>query len=704
MASTCTNDLRPDAATRLGRSMKSHAQYGSLRGQHAAYRGRFSTCFVHAFVFLVVATSTTVAKAEVTEAATAGYSPLHPPRVHYQIECAVTPGKELVMQGTEIRGKEIIRFDNTTSRPMQTLAITWFRQGEQTLGITANGKPVMLPAPVTSFPEDFTLPDSVGPGESLTLEVEFVFSGSILREGPDDIWPITNWPRLWWGFPSHDDYKVKLDVPDGYTVATSGRFEPKTGYYYAEAIPSFGVFLCKGYEVLEDQVQDVLIRCLHKPENKECAQLLHKTTIDVIHFYREWLGFYPHRILTIIPGKDYPAGGYPAASSIIVIHGMGRMEEKPELHWRWITAHEIGHQYWGEHVLEKEFPGWLWIGLGLYADREYCRARNLGNQKHRELMSRYIEGVREGLDTTVGRRQQELADVKFDFNNVVVHGKGFSIISALDCVLGKPLFDRIYRRCLKEFAGRRLGLHEFRAVCEHESGHDLGWFFDQWVNSNKFLSYTIASKECTKVGDIYVSKIEVRCLGSLKMPVPVAAHFEDGTRQRTFTNRLRDVGTVRFESRSPLKGVQLDPDQVLPLVFPPPPLEIAEGKMTEAEKAAIDEFRRINAKIEKGETFGDASTPLHAVLSFISTQHGGLRKYFMRLDILRAPLPPDPPKDGTLWPVYAGNAERSELEDTFLLVHSKGKWLWVGSTGNDRDWRTSRPIFEQWAKEKTSEQ
>ncbi|UCE49610.1 MAG: hypothetical protein JSW47_05585, partial [Phycisphaerales bacterium] len=250
------------------------------------------------------------------------------------------------------------------------------------------------------------------------------------------------------------------------------------------------------------------------------------------------------------------------------------------LHWRWITAHEIGHQYWSRYVMEKDEPGWLWIGLGIYADRQYCRARGLGMRKHRELMARYIDGVREGLDTTVARSQEERSGIKFDFNNVVIHGKGFSIISALDCLLGEALFDRIHRRCLKDFAGHRMGLHEFRAVCEQESGQDLGWFFDQWVNSNKHLSYEIASKKCERKGDAYVSEIEIRCLGTLKMPVPVAGHFEDGTTQRTFTNRLRDVDTIRFESRSALKDVQLDPNGALPLVESPPSAD--EKQVTKA--------------------------------------------------------------------------------------------------------------------------
>jgi tetratricopeptide (TPR) repeat protein len=185
-------------------------------------------------------------------------------------------------------------------------------------------------------------------------------------------------------------------------------------------------------------------------------------------------------------------------------------------------------------------------------------------------MARYIQGVREGLDTTVSRSQEGQSNIKFDFNNVVIHGKGFSIISALDCVLGKTTFERAYRRCLQEYAGRRLGVHEFQAVCEQESGQDLDWFFDQWVNSNKYLSYEIASKACTKTGDVYISEVEVRCLGTLEMPVPTAADFEDGTTQRACTNRLRKTTTIRFESRAPLKDVRLDPNNALAMVVPPP--------------------------------------------------------------------------------------------------------------------------------------
>ena len=419
-----------------------------------------------------------------------------------------------------------------------------------------------------------------------------------------DVLPLTGWyPRLWWGFETHDDYDVKIDIPKEYTFATSGILDSNSGYYHAEGIRSFGVVLLKDVGVIEKKTKDVIVKCYYRPNEKKCAELLLDTAVDVINFYRERFGFYPQSSLTIIPGMDRPAGGYPVATNIVSIHGMARMDETPKIHWQWITAHEIGHQYWMEYVLSKDplyDTGWLMIGLGIYADREYVRAKGLGMDKHRGLMERYIQGVREGDDTTVNISAEKLAEIDFNFNNVVIHGKGYCIISALDCLLGKDVFNKAYRRCLKEFGGRRLGASEFQAICEAESGQDLGWFFEQWLNSNRYLSYEISSKNCEKKGDIFVSSIEVKRLGDLRMPAPVEAVFEDGSSQIKFANRLLDTNVVRFESKATLKDVQLDPENALALIVPPPSVteeklskEIRELSWTGAGKEALEIFKKV---------------------------------------------------------------------------------------------------------------
>mgnify|MGYP001046101047 CR=1 FL=1 len=128
---------------------------------------------------------------------------------------------------------------------------------------------------------------------------------------------------------------------------------------------------------------------------------------------------------------------------------------------------------------------------------------------------------------------------------------------------------------------------------------------------------------------------------------------------------------------------------------------LPDTEINAEESQAIEEFRRIKSQILAGESYQDVSTPLHAFLTHLSALEPGQTKdYFMRLEVLRAPLPPAKPEEGSLWPVYAGD---KELEDTFILAYSKGRWIWIGNMGANYDWRLSKPTFEKWAKKKIEE-
>jgi len=119
------------------------------------------------------------------------------------------------------------------------------------------------------------------------------------------------------------------------------------------------------------------------------------------------------------------------------------------------------------------------------------------------------------------------------------------------------------------------------------------------------------------------------------------------------------------------------------------------GEMSPEEAQAIEEFRRVKARILAGERYEDTSTPLHAVLTFFSAKYNMPEDYFMKLDILRAPLPAAQPEKGTIWPVYMRDPKRRKLADTFILAYSKGKWGWLGNAGCPIDWRAFRPMFEE---------
>lgn len=120
------------------------------------------------------------------------------------------------------------------------------------------------------------------------------------------------------------------------------------------------------------------------------------------------------------------------------------------------------------------------------------------------------------------------------------------------------------------------------------------------------------------------------------------------------------------------------------------------GPLSPEETRAIEEFRRLEVQVRAGQRYEDASTPLHAVLTrFSKWQQEPEENRLPARDVFRAPVPPEKPGEGSLWPVFVGSGQR---EDTYFLVYSKGRWLWFGNLGNSGDWRPHRAALEELAK------
>lgn len=496
-------------------------------------------------------------------------SPLESPEEHYRIEVRYDP------EASRLDGSGAVRLKNTTGQPLHRLGLSWSHAQAGGLEVTLGGRAVALRG-AASEPREFDLPAPLAPGQE--IEIGIRFQRAVPKPGANQAVRLTNWhPRLWWGYETHASYDVAIDAPDDVVVAASARPDPATGRYRASHIRSFGLFFGRGYEAVEAATGETLVRAVFTPPARAGAEQLVKHAVDAVNFYRQRFGLYPQPCLTILPGEPPPArGGYPFATAMIMIHSLEAFAELPDSHWRWITAHEIGHQYWLEHVLAYEpeqGSGWLMIGLGIWADREYSRARGL-DDLHPERLKSYADTVRNGLETTVELPPEQIRQLKFDYNSQVTHNKAYGILSALAAIVGRETFDRVHARCLRDYAGRRLGTAAFRRVVEEESGQDLGWFFVPWLRTSGYASYEIMAVEKAEEAGGHVIRVRIRHAGPIRIPVPVEARFADGGRMRLWTDRLRAEQTLEFRGKAPLAGVTIDPDREFPLVIPPPVKEL----------------------------------------------------------------------------------------------------------------------------------
>ena len=485
------------------------------------------------------------------------WAPVEPPRATYRVSVSYLPDTQ------RLHGTETIRFRNRTPRPISRVVFLWFGD---ILAVHSNGAAARRPAG-KQVQHLYELSQPLGPGDEVELVVEYAAAWPLSSRSASQITSFLN-PRLWWGFGTHDDYEVELHVPEGYAFATSGRLDPASGRFVARGARTFGLFVGKGYETAEADAGGVLVRAVFTRAGRPCAELLLRSAVDAIAFYRDRFGFYPQTQLSIVPGMAEPAGGYPAATGLVVVHGQERLADREEQHWRWITAHEIGHQYWGEEVLADGADSlpWLMIGLGIHADREYRRARGITAGA---LEANYARGVAEGRDTTIDLTDEQREAARWDVSNIVDHGKSAALLNALESVLGTDAFEALYRRCLREYAGRRLGWRELQRIAEAEAGEDLGWFFEQWVRSSRVANYRIADSTCSSADRGYTCTVTVERLGQMRMPLTVLARFADGHEQRARTERLADVDVLTFRATSPLKEAVLEPEGAVALIAVP---------------------------------------------------------------------------------------------------------------------------------------
>jgi hypothetical protein len=470
-----------------------------------------------------------------------------------------------------MEGDGVMRVTNTGSDALRSLRLSWDGKSTDELSVMIDGAPVDLVGEAASL-RTFRLPAPLGAGESKEISLRFSRSTKPLKAG--ESLRLANWhPRLSSGYETQASFNVGVEAPPGVVVAASARRDLTTGRYVAAGIRSFGLWFGRGYEVKEAVAGETLVRVIFLPAMRECAHTVIANAVDAIQFYRQRFGLYPQPSLTIVPGEPSPVvGGYPFATSLVMLHSMEAFATLPATHWRWIVAHEIGHQYWLEHVMAKESEhswGWLMIGLGIWVDREYSRERGM-KELHPGRLASYATTVRNGMDTTVEMPAEKIRRLGYDYNSQVTHNKAYGIVSALAALLGRDTFDRVHARCLRAYGGARMGTAEFRGVAERESGQDLGWFFTPWLKTSGYASYELVRVNKTEQAGTQVVKAVVRQAGPIAMPVPVEARFEDGSRQRLWTDRFLREQTLEWHAGVALKEITIDPDREFPLVVPPP--------------------------------------------------------------------------------------------------------------------------------------
>ena len=279
-----------------------------------------------------------------------------------------------------------------------------------------------------------------------------------------------------------------------------------------------------------------------------------KDTVE--RFSRQWFPYpYPAAINVagFSTGMEYPG---------IVFDGI---EDKGKQLF-WITAHEIGHDWFPMIVgsnerrnafMDEGFNTFIDIGEsaefggGVYGpkrDSEY----SAGGEP--------AETILKVLDDPKAPTILMPADAyTWQMGHPVSYFKGaYGMVLLREQILGPERFDWAFRKYIRDWAFKHPSPSDFFRTMESEGGEDLGWFWRGWYMNNWRFDLGVTKIDGTSV--TLVNK------GQLVLPATVEVTYRDGTttRFRLPVETWESKGETVWVGEKPVAKVVIDPEHQLP--------------------------------------------------------------------------------------------------------------------------------------------
>ena len=148
---------------------------------------------------------------------------------------------------------------------------------------------------------------------------------------------------------------------------------------------------------------------------------------------------------------------------------------------------------------------------------------------------------------------------KADFNKLKVwdhtnsayssaaYSKGAVFLEQLGYVIGSNERDKGMHRYWNTWQFKHPNVNDFVRVMEKESGLELDWYKEYWVNGTKTIDYGIDSlwEEGGK------SKVRIKRLNEIPMPIDLVVTFKDGTQQMHYIPAYLMFGQKPAEDQLP---------------------------------------------------------------------------------------------------------------------------------------------------------
>ncbi len=424
------------------------------------------------------------------------------------------------------------------------------------------------------------LAKSLKPGKSTKLEMDFLAQVpiQIRRSGRDNKegiqFSMTQWyPKLceydyqgWHANPYvgrefhgvWGDFDVKISIDDKYTIGGTGYLQnPKeighgyagveqkktsasgkhTWHFNAPNVHDFAWAADAEYTHTKlDRDDGTTLHFIYQENDKtkENWEKLPNIMNIALDHINEKYGKYPYDQYTIIQGGD---GGmeYAMATLITGERSLGSLVG--------VSVHELFHS-WYQMILgtnESLYP-WMDEGFTSYGTNEtmaWLRAQGLLGEKsitknpQERSYKGYFNLVASGVEEPMSTHSDHY-DTNFAYGQAA-YSKGAVYLNQISYIVGKENFEKGMLNYFDEWKFKHPNPNDFIRIMEKQSGLELDWYNEYFVNSTKTIDYGIVGLE---KGQKKSSIVSMNRVGKMPMPIDITV-IDNKDKAHYFTIPLR---------------------------------------------------------------------------------------------------------------------------------------------------------------------
>jgi len=374
------------------------------------------------------------------------------------------------------------------------------------------------------------------------------------------------------------DYDVKINIDRNYILGGTGYLQNPTqiGYGYEPAgttvirpagdklnwhfiAPNVHDFMWAADPDYKHLVRNIpngpVIHVLYKNPSHEPSQdtawkLLADAAVTVLPFIERSFGKYPYKQYSFIHGGDggmeYPMSTLLAGPSLGTgfhewLHSWYQgMLGTNESMYAWMdegfteyaTRSVEGNYYELESVKHPENKGLL---------RELDKLKQQLPAYHASAYNGYFALVKSGLEEPLSTHADHF-NTNYAYSTES-YSKGEMFLEQLGYIVGAATRDQVLHEYYRLWRFKHPNANDFIRVAEKVSGMKLDWYKEYWISTTKTIDYGIDSlwEEGGK------TKIRLKMVGKMPMPVDVVIQYQDGTKEMVYIPQYLMFGAKPVE-------------------------------------------------------------------------------------------------------------------------------------------------------------